>query len=58
MAEENRLSFNLPDGEASTVYLVRLPGGRIVARTGEELAKIPKALRGEIVGTRPAEKGQ
>jgi hypothetical protein len=35
------MSFPLPQGEKVDVHLVRLSDGRLVARTTEELEKIP-----------------
>jgi len=42
------VSFQLPEGRSVDVFLVRLPDGRIVARTREELAELPAALRERI----------
>lgn len=41
MANEPTLSFELPTRQAVTVYLVRLPDGRTVARTADELTTAP-----------------
>ena len=37
MEQEYRLRFKLPEVEEVEVYFIRLPDGRIVARTREEL---------------------
>jgi len=39
------MSFNLPDGKTTEVYLVKLADGRIVARTPEELEELPPEIR-------------
>lgn len=48
--EPKAFSFNLPDREQVTVYLVKLADGRTVARTAEELAQLPEDLRGTVLG--------
>jgi len=50
------ISFQLPHGEAVDVYMVRLPDGRIVARTREELEELPAGERGQVIGPAPAER--
>jgi len=44
------MSFRLPSGETAEVYLVRLPGGRVVSRTREELEELPAEQRGQVLG--------
>lgn len=39
------MSFQLPSGETAEVYLVKLPDGRVVARTREELEELPPEVR-------------
>jgi len=39
------ISFQLPHGEAVEVYMVKLPDGRVVARTREELEELPPEVR-------------
>jgi hypothetical protein len=46
--QDKTVSFPLPKGESLDVYLVKLPNGRVVARTADELAALPENLRGEI----------
>lgn len=41
MANEPTLSFELPTRQAVSVYLVKLPDGRVVARTADELTTAP-----------------
>jgi hypothetical protein len=41
MAAAPTMSFPLPQGEKVDVHLVRLADGRLVARTSDELEKIP-----------------
>lgn len=38
-------SFNLPEVASTEVFLVRLPDGRVVARTKEELQAMPEVER-------------
>lgn len=38
-------SFNLPEVASTEVFLVRLPDGRVVARTKEELEAMPEVKR-------------
>lgn len=38
-------SFNLPKVADTEVFLVRLPDGRVVARTKEELEAMPEVQR-------------
>jgi hypothetical protein len=49
------MSFRLPSGETAEVYLVRLPSGRVVSRTREELEELPAGERGQIIGPAPAQ---
>jgi len=52
------ISFQLPHGEAVEVYMVKLPDGRVVARTREELEELPAGERGQVIGPAPGlEKG-
>jgi hypothetical protein len=48
MADEPAISFRLPDQQEVAVYLVRLPDGRIVSRTADELTRIPE--QGVVIG--------
>lgn len=41
MANAPTTTFNLPNTQPVDVYLVRLPDGRVVARTADELAPLP-----------------
>jgi hypothetical protein len=43
--EPKTISFQLPEGKSVEVYLVRLPDGRIVSRTAEELVELPPDVR-------------
>jgi len=42
------LKFRVPEVGDVDVYLVRLPDGRIVARTREELEELPEASEKEV----------
>jgi len=46
----------LPHGEAVEVYMVKLPDGRIVARTREELEELPPEQRDQVTRPAPAER--
>jgi len=50
VAAQPTMSFPLPQGEKVDVHLVRLADGRLVARTTEELEKIPPGQRGTATG--------
>ncbi len=56
-APEKTISFRLPRGEDVEVYLVRLADGRLVARTGAELAELPPELKVDLPPA-PAEEEQ
>lgn len=49
------MSFRLPSGETAEVYLVKLPDGRVVARTREELEELPLAAGAQVLGPAPAQ---
>jgi len=51
------ISFQLPHGEAVEVYMVKLPDGRIVARTREELEELPPEIRATAKPATPATPG-
>jgi urease beta subunit len=40
MSDKPTTSFRLPDGKQIDVHLVKLAGGRIVARTRDELERV------------------
>jgi len=44
------MSFQLPEGKSVEVLMVRLPDGRVVARTREELEELPAEERGTVTG--------
>jgi hypothetical protein len=44
-------SFQLPSGQTVETVIVRLPNGRLVARTPDELVKRPSPPRPERVGS-------
>ena len=48
MEQERLLKFRVPEVGDVDVYLVRLPDGRIVARTREELEELPEASEKEV----------
>jgi len=45
MAQEKLLKFKVPEVGDVDVYLVRLPDGRVVARTREELEEVKEKPR-------------
>jgi hypothetical protein len=47
------ISFRLPEAKDVDVFLVRLADGRLVARTREELAALPPALRDKLQMVQP-----
>jgi len=47
MEQERLLKFKVPEVGDVDVYLIRLPDGRIVARTKEELEELPEASEKE-----------
>jgi len=51
------ISFQLPHGEAVEVYMVKLPDGRVVARTREELEELPPEIRATARPLTPAKPG-
>jgi len=51
VVQQPTLSFNLPTGGQVEVYLVKLPDGRIVSRTADELAALPPELRAKLEPT-------
>ena len=42
------MSFQLPEGKSLEVVMVRLPDGRVVARTREELEELPAEERARL----------
>jgi hypothetical protein len=42
------MSFQLPEGKSLEVVMVRLPDGRVVARTKEELEELPAEERSRL----------
>lgn len=53
MATQNSSSSPLPNAQKIETLYVRLPNGKIVARTREELTALPPNLRTELLLVNP-----
>ncbi len=53
---ERRLQVSAGEAGEVEVLLIRLPDGRIVARTADELAPVPEQLQGPVVDLRLPER--
>jgi hypothetical protein len=53
VASNSTSNVTLPSGEKLDVFIVKLADGRIVARTAEELARLPLAIRAGAVRVEP-----
>ncbi len=53
MAQSSTSLSQLPASERVETYYVRLPNGKVVTRTADELAELPEELRSELVFVTP-----